>query len=414
MSEKSDAVKQPETALRPLSGLQQAMIGLASVAMGAGMTINFVVVAPYTRNVGPEGLPELMVAGILTLSAAIYALAIPKWGQLADRFGRKRVMVFSLWAMALTNMAFLFMLKAANAGLLGGTVTIFFCLVSVRVWFGLLSPGLQPASYAAMTDATTPANRAAGLGMLGAAMSIGSIIGPAGAAALAPLGALAPLWGSIILCMMTGTLIGFALPKTRKQRRLSQKPKPLKLSDKRLFPHILFLFIYFVAVGMIQQTLGWFIEDRYNLEDKQAIFLTGIAFACLAAMMVIVQFGYVQPFRPDPRHILPAGLFLIALGYVLANLFMPFWALCIAFLLIGAGAALAVPAANALGSLSVERHEQGAAAGLLSAAPPAGFIFGPLIGAGLYQLLPALPFYFAALVMALLAVHALKVAARPL
>ena len=39
-----------EQPLRPLTTLQQAMIALAMVAMGAGMTINFVVVAPLARK----------------------------------------------------------------------------------------------------------------------------------------------------------------------------------------------------------------------------------------------------------------------------------------------------------------------------------------------------------------------------
>ena len=41
-----------EKPLRPLTGLQQAMIALAMTAMGAGMTINFVVVAPLARKAG--------------------------------------------------------------------------------------------------------------------------------------------------------------------------------------------------------------------------------------------------------------------------------------------------------------------------------------------------------------------------
>ena len=368
-----------DTPLRPLTPFQQSMIALASVAMGAGMTINFVVVAPLARK---AGLTEIQVAGILTLSAAIYALMIPQWGRWADRFGRKRVMVFSLMAMGFTNMAFLFALEAALAGMITG-LTMFFTLVFVRVWFGLLSPGLQPASMAAMTDATTPTTRAAGLGMLGAAMSIGSILGPAGATVLAPFGALVPLWGSIVLCISCGVLVGFALPKSRNTRQSANRPAPLAMRDPRVFPHLLFLFTYFVAVGMIQQTLGWFLEDRYELGEEKTVLYAGIAFACLAVMMVVVQFGYVQPRKPDPRGMLPAGLILIAFGYVLANLLAPFWAVCLAFLIVGGGAALAVPAANALGSLSVDREEQASAAALLAAAPPSGFIFGPLIGATL-------------------------------
>lgn len=404
----ADSTTDPDTPLRPLSPFQQGMIALASVAMGAGMTINFVVVAPLARK---AGLTEIQVAGILTLSAAIYALMIPQWGRWADRFGRKRVMVFSLMAMGITNMAFLFALEAALAGMITG-LTMFFTLVFVRVWFGLLSPGLQPASMAAMTDATTPKTRAAGLGMLGAAMSIGSILGPAGATVLAPFGALVPLWGSIILCISCGVLIAFTLPKSRSTRSSAARPPPLAMRDPRVMPHLLFLFTYFVGVGMIQQTLGWFIEDRYGLAEEQTVLYTGIAFACLAVMMVFIQFGYVQPRKPDPRNMLPMGLFLVAVGYVLANLLMPFWAICIAFLVVGAGAALAVPAANALGSLSVEREEQGSAAALLAAAPPAGFIFGPLIGATLYQIGAPLPLYASAALMAVLTLYALFVVAR--
>jgi len=430
MTEQESSADKP---LRPLTPFQQAIIALASVAMGAGMTINFVVVAPLARQ---AGLTEIQVAGILTLSAAIYALMIPQWGRWADRFGRKRVMVFSLSAMGITNMAFLFALEAALAGAITG-LTMFFTLVFVRIWFGLLSPGLQPASMAAMTDATTPATRAAGLGMLGAAMSIGSILGPAGATILAPFGALAPLWGSIILCLSCGVLVAFALPKTRNKRQSAARPTPLAMRDPRVFPHLLFLFTYFVAVGMIQQTLGWFIEDRgyaagfaetplsigfellgidirllIDSVEEGTVLFTGVAFACLAVMMVFIQFGYVQPRKPDPRGMLPTGLFLIAIGYVLANLLAPFWALCLAFLIVGAGAALAVPAANALGSLSVDRHEQGSAAALLAAAPPAGFIFGPLLGAALYQWAAPLPLYASASVMAILGVYAVLVVAR--
>lgn len=370
--------------------------------MGAGMTINFVVVAPVARD---AGLSELEVAGILTLSAAIYALMIPRWGTWANRFGRKRVMVFSLMAMGLTNMAFLFTLEAALAGLLTGS-TMFLSLVFVRIWFGLLSPGLQPASMAAMTDATTPRTRAAGLGLLGAAMSIGSIIGPAGAAVLAPLGALAPLWGSIVLCLGCGLIIGFVLPPTRRANKTTQRPKALTMRDPRVFPHLVFLFAYFVAVGMIQQTLGWFLEDRYGLEEADVVLFTGIVFACLAIMMVVVQFGFIQPRKPDPRKMLPAGLALVATGYVAADLSQPYWSVCLAFLIVGAGAALAVPSANALGTMSVQREEQASAAALLAAAPPSGFIFGPLIGAGLYQLSPKLPLLVSAALIAGLALYA--------
>lgn len=404
-----------ETPLHPLSSFQRGMLMLATIAMGAGMSVNFVVVAPLTRK---TGLGEIQVAAILTLSTLLYALMIPRWGRIADRIGRKRVMVFSLSAMGLTNMAFLFALDAGLKGAIAGS-SLILLLVFVRLWYGVLSPGLQPASMAAMTDATTPMNRAAGLGMLGAGMSIGSILGPAGAAALAPFGALAPLWGSIVLCLAVGVLIGFSLPKTAPRPRDFVRPKPLAMTDPRVRPHLIFLVSYFIGVGMVQQTLAWFIEDRYRLNEthagnagQAAVLYTGIAFACMAVATIIVQFGYISRVKPDPRKILPIGLALVCTGYISADTFAAFPALCLSFLMVGAGSALAIPSANALGSLSVSRNEQGAAAALLSAAPPAGFVFGPLIGATLYQINHAFPLIASAVLVGVLAVYAWRVTAR--
>jgi MFS family permease len=391
-----------DTPLHPLSAFQKGMLMLATIAMGAGMSINFVVVAPLTRK---AGLDELQVAAILTLSTLLYAFMIPRWGRIADRVGRKRVMVFSLIMMGVTNTAFLFTLEAALAGVITG-VALLLTLVFVRLWFGLLTPGLQPASMAAMTDATTPLNRAAGLGMLGAGMSIGSILGPAGAAVLAPFGALAPLWGTIVFCIATGIVLGYTLPKTVPRDRSMPRP------------HLAFLISYFVCVGMIQQTLGWFIEDRYDLAalgDKAgetAVLYTGIAFACMATATILIQFGYLSRLKPDPRRVLPVGLGLVVVGYIGADTLHAFPLLCASFFIVGAGSALAIPSANALGSLSVGREEQGAAAALMSAAPPAGFIFGPLIGAALYRVDHALPLIASAVLMTGLTAYALLVTSR--
>ena len=127
----------------------------------------------------------------------------------------------------------------------------------------------------------------------------------------------------------------------------------------RQFPHMTFLFSYFMVVGAIQITLAFLITDRYGYERELAVGATGLAFAALALAMVIVQFGYVQRKNPDPRKMLPLGLVAIMLGYLGAALLGPFWALCACFFVAGLGAALVVPAANALGSLSVSQMEQG-------------------------------------------------------
>jgi MFS family permease len=105
--------------------------------------------------------------------------------------------------------------------------------------------------------------------------------------------------------------------------------------------------------------------------------------------------------------VLPIGLGLVVLGYIGADSLTAFPLLCISFFVVGVGSALAIPSANALGSLSVSREEQGAAAALMSAAPPAGFIFGPLIGAALYKYAGhAVPLIASAVLMTGLTIYA--------
>lgn len=392
-----------EKPLHPLTKYQQAVVALSSIAMGSGMTINFVVVAPLARE---AGLTEMQVAGVLTLSTLLYTFSIPIWARLADRFGRKNIMIFALFSMSLANLAFLFGLSAALSGVVTG-LSVFFLLASLRAFFGLFSSGLQPASMAAITDATTSANRTAGLGQISAAISVGSIIGPAGAAALAPIHELAPLWGQIAFSAVCGVIIAVSLPESKGiQRQTSKRPK-LSIFDDRLMPHLIFLLGYFAVVGLVQQTLGWFISDRYDLTPDQSVQWAGSAFAVLAIGMIVVQFGFVARVNPSPRRILPLGLAFVAIGYIGADVFYNFYVMCSFFLLTGIGAALVVPAANALGSLSVERSEQGSAAALLSATPPAGFIIGPLVGSALYTINSNLPLIASAVVMIILAVYAL-------
>lgn len=395
--------EQTEKPLFPLTKFQQAVVALASIAMGSGMSINFVVVAPLARE---AGLVEMQVAGVLTLSTLLYTLSIPVWARLADRYGRKRIMIFALFAMSITNLAFLFGLTAALSGVVTG-ISVFFLLTFLRAFFGLLSSGLQPASMAAITDATTSVNRTAGLGQVSVAIGVGSIIGPAGAAVLAPVNELAPLWGQIAFSAICGLIIAFTLPESKAvQKQSSQKPR-LSIFDNRLQPHLIFLLGYFAVVGLVQQTLGWFISDRYELTPDLSVQWSGTAFAALAIGMIVVQFGYVARFNPNPRRILPLGLAIVAVGYIGADIFYNFFVMCIFFLITGVGAALVVPSANALGSLSVERSEQGAAAALLSATPPAGFIIGPLLGSVLYTTNSNLPLIASAVAMIVLAVYAM-------
>jgi MFS family permease len=66
------------------------------------------------------------------------------------------------------------------------------------------------------------------------------------------------------------------------------------------------------------------------------------------------------------------------------------------------------PGIAAAASLSVSQDEQGAMAGLTGGAGAAGFIFAPLVGNGLYSWSPVAPYWFGAILMALLLLYVLS------
>ena len=396
-----------ERPIRPLTPMQQGVIALAVVSMGVGMSTNFVVVSPLALA---AGLTPRQIALVLVGSAALYAVLTPFWGQMAEKFGRKRVMAFSMFASGATNAAFIFALSSALAGIMTG-LSAFFLLAFVRLFFGMLSPGINPASMAAIADATTSKNRAAGLGMIGAAMGIGSIVGPAAIAVLVEFGPLAPLWGAVLFNFFCAAVLMVALPPTRKSRDgIGQnKRKPLSFTDKRVRPYLIFVLGYFTAVGAIQQSVAWLVQSRYELNSADAIQQSSFVFIALAVTLVVVQFGYIQPRKPDPRKIIVPGIAIVAFGYVVTAIAPSILFMILGFAIVGLGAGLAVPSINALGSMSVPIEEQGAAAGLMSAAPPAGFVVGPIFGAELYQISEPLPLIFSAVLMTILGVVAYRV-----
>jgi MFS family permease len=76
-----------------------------------------------------------------------------------------------------------------------------------------------------------------------------------------------------------------------------------------------------------------------------------------------------------------------------------FPAFCTAMGLMGLGLGLCGPGFTSATSLAVGAQEQGAAAGLSTAIPAMGFILGPVVGTGLYQLNPHYPYVLTTLIL---------------
>ena len=81
------------------------------------------------------------------------------------------------------------------------------------------------------------------------------------------------------------------------------------------------------------------------------------------------------------------------------------------FAILGVALACATPGINGSASLTVEPHEQGAAAGYLAAANTSGAILGPILGTSLYQLQPNAPMLIGGVLMVIVSIYALTIPA---
>src|SRR5438132_7639569 len=136
-----------------------------------------------------EGGDTASAAGVFGIFGTAFAfmqfLSAPVQGALADRFGRRPVILLSNLGLGLDYVVMA----------LAPTIPILF--------IGRLVSGATSASFsisgAYVADVTPPENRAARFGMLGAAFGIGFIVGPAIGGLLGAIDLRAPFWAAAAL-----------------------------------------------------------------------------------------------------------------------------------------------------------------------------------------------------------------------
>lgn len=105
------------------------------------------------------------VGFLMAIYSVTQFISAPLWGRLSDRIGRKPVLLGS-------------MLGATCAYIWLGFAETLTALFLARALGGFMAGNIA-AAFAYAADVTTPENRAKGMGLMGAAFSIGFILGPA-------------------------------------------------------------------------------------------------------------------------------------------------------------------------------------------------------------------------------------------
>jgi MFS family permease len=367
-----------------------SLLFLAVMAVALGQTLVFALLPLLGRAVG---LKELQVGIIITASSAIYALAARFWGRKSDTLGRRRVIIIGLLGYTVGTLLFASLFYAGLEAWLRG-LALWSCLIVARCTQSMVMAGTMPAANAYVSDITSAETRTAGIARLGAANSTGTIIGPACGGLLASLSLLAPLVFAAAITGICAILIALRLPESPHHDVARTEGSSLKLSyiDRRYRLILLVAVVMLVAFSVVQQTLAFLFQDMLHLDSQHAAGKVGLALMLSAAIALLAQALLVQRLQWPPARLTFWGMVCIMAGSAVLGLANSIVPLFLGVGLCGLGMGLAFPACLAAASLAVGPLEQGALAGLTSAVPALGSIVGPVLGTGLYQIQPHLPY----------------------
>ena len=400
------------------------------------------VVGPVVRLLG---LADWHAGLALTAGGVLWMLSARRWGKLSDRVGRKRVLLISLGAYAITYLVLAVSVDAA-LGRPPAVALSLAMLVGTRALVGLFYAAVPTITAASVADQVAPGQRASAMAKLGTANAVGLVAGPMVAGWIAMYDIALALYAATLMPLLAMALIAWKLPETKPsaQPRATPEIRPtvkpeanskiaadtsqtlaikpsVDFFDPRLRLPLAAVFVAMVAVAVTQSTVGFLVIDRFGLSLSDGAKTAGYALTAVGGGLIFSQ-SLMMRIHWSPTRWLLIGSFLASAGFGAVALPWSYgmnaaWPMLCSFVLAGMGMGLVRPAVQALTADCVEAHEQGAAAGTVASMQGFSMIVGPLAGTLLYRLSPSAPYLLVVVLLLLLAVavwryHALEVTHR--
>ncbi len=335
-------------------------------------------------------------AGILTSATFLaYALMSPVWGSLADRSGRRTMLLRSSLGIGISYVIMAF----------AGSMPL---LLAARLLNGLLS-GFTPASIL-MVSVCTPSEQVGyALGTLNMAVAVGSILGPlAGGLLTELLGVRKALAGAAVLMALValGSYYGTWEPASLPSKKTSiREDANYVIRDPKLMIPIFCMLVLNMAVFILQPVLPLFVG---SLRSDKAQFMVGLVFSISAVSLAIASpiINRMHNNRKRPVSylaILLGSLVLAGLVSVTQGLSQSIPFLISQRFLFGAFQGGITIASNVLVAMNSEEAMRGRVFGIMTSITAIGFILGPVMGGILAELWGYRAVFFAPAVLFLAA-----------
>jgi MFS family permease len=257
-------------------------------------------------------------------------------GALADRMGRKVVIIISLVLSSLSALGMGF----------APTLEIFIAVVAI---VGTLSSIGHPAHEAVVADLLPPDKRAEGYGIIRVIFNLAVIIAPPIAGLLIARSYLTLFIVDAAISLISATIVIFALPETKPQAHAHAKPESMKQTFAgygRVFKDTRFVAFIGVTVMMtlvymnMNSTLGVFMRDQHGMPALSF----GSLLSLNAVIVVLCQFWVARKLEKyKPMLMMAAGSLLYAVGFAMYG-FVPTFALfAVAMIIITIGEMIVSP-----------------------------------------------------------------------
>jgi MFS transporter, DHA1 family, tetracycline resistance protein len=317
------------------------------------------------------------IGGLLLFAYALMQFVFaPVIGGLSDRFGRRPVLLLTLF---LLGIDYLIMAFAPDLWWL---------------FVGRLLAGVMGASWAAanscVADLVAREERGRYFGMLGGAGASGFVIGPAIGGVLGSYGERMPFLASAVLCI-AATAVGYfllreTLPADKRRKMTLARANPFgTIVQMANTPIVLgFLGIIFLMQMASQSTLS--VWAYYNtLAFGWTELSIGLSVALYGLLLAIVQGGLTGPCiaRFGPKMTCLVGLIVAIPAYALFAFAPGSWAMILGIVM-GSMAGLTFPAMQQMMSERVAEDAQGELQGAIASIVSLTSTIGPIIMTGLF------------------------------
>jgi MFS family permease len=341
--------------------------------------IGFGIVMPqmpfYVKSMGGNAQ---MVGFLGAGFSALQLLATPFLGRLSDRIGRRKVILVSLAGNALAMVVFA---AATHLALLP-------LLFLSRLLAGATSGNLS-ACQAAIADVAEGEERTKGMGLLGAGIGLGMMLGPWMGGELAHLGPWAPPLGAAVMAL--ADLIGafFLMPETRREATTPTAAAAPAVSLEHVLaqPPLLMVlglyFLTFMVMTNLNTALALLVNARFGWGAPEV----GRLFALIGLLALVIQgLLIVRLSRAVGQlNLVLVGAVSLGAGMMFIGLSHAAWMVVVGLALVGCGLGVTNPLLSVIVSQLAGGESRGAVLGFAQSSGGLARTVGPLLGGFLFD-----------------------------